>query len=121
MGRATSVISTIFLELDILGAMNLGMVTVVLAFLFVNLFDTAGTLFAVADSAKLTAKNNEITNLNVALRTDSVQVWWEPSSVALLLQVMLRFCRGFCRWQDGADCCFCGFIFLYYYFYFPSN
>ena len=65
-------LAPVFLELDILGAMNVGMVTVVLAFLFVNLFDTAGTLFAVADSAKLTAKNNEITNLNVALRTDSV-------------------------------------------------
>ena len=65
-------LAPVFLELDILGAMNVGMVTVVLAFLFVNLFDTAGTLFAVADSAKLTTKNNEITNLNVALRTDSV-------------------------------------------------
>ena len=65
-------LTPIFLELDILGAMNIGMVTVVLAFLFVNLFDTAGTLFAVADSAKLNDESNNITNINAALKTDSI-------------------------------------------------
>ncbi|HBW84799.1 MAG: guanine permease [Gammaproteobacteria bacterium] len=65
-------LTPILLELDILGAMNVGMVTVVLAFLFVNLFDTAGTLFAVADSAKLNDESNNITNINAALKTDSI-------------------------------------------------
>ena len=65
-------LTPIFLELDVLGAMNVGMISVVLAFLFVNLFDTAGTLFAVADNAKLTDGNNDIANLSAALKTDSL-------------------------------------------------
>ena len=65
-------LTPIFLELDVLGAMNDGMISVVLAFLFVNLFDTAGTLFAVADNARLTNGNNDIANLSAALKTDSL-------------------------------------------------
>ena len=74
-------LTPVFLELDVLGAMNAGMITVVLAFLFVNLFDTAGTLFAVADSAKLTDKNN-------ANELDYSKIGWqftlEDSADALL-------------------------------------
>jgi len=38
-------VAPIFLKLDILGALDLAMISVIISFLFVNLFDTAGTLF----------------------------------------------------------------------------
>ena len=46
-------IAPTFMKLDILGALNLGMLTVIMSFLFVNLFDTTGTLVGVATRANL--------------------------------------------------------------------
>ena len=46
-------VSPIFMQLDILGALDLAMISVIMSFLFVNLFDTAGTLMGVATRAKL--------------------------------------------------------------------
>ena len=38
----------VFLKLDILGALNISMITIVMSFLFVNLFDTTGTLLGLS-------------------------------------------------------------------------
>jgi len=46
-------ITPTLMRLDILGALNIGMVTVIMSFLFVNLFDTTGTLVGVATRANL--------------------------------------------------------------------
>ena len=46
-------VSSTFLQLDILGALDVAMVAVIASFLFVNLFDTAGTLLGVANRANL--------------------------------------------------------------------
>ena len=73
----TGVISTppniapTFMKLDILGALNLGMLTVIMSFLFVNLFDTTGTLVGVATRANLLDENGEAENLDKALKADS--------------------------------------------------
>jgi AGZA family xanthine/uracil permease-like MFS transporter len=47
------------------------MLTVVFAFLFVDLFDTSGTLIAVTQKAGLTDKNGNVPNLGKALLSDS--------------------------------------------------
>lgn len=60
-----------FMQMDIAGALNVGMISVVFAFLFVDLFDTSGTLIAVADKAKLLDKNGNLPRLNRALLADS--------------------------------------------------
>jgi len=60
-----------FMQLDIAGAMDLAMVSVVIAFLFVNLFDTAGTLLGVASRAHLVDENGKIVNMDRALKADS--------------------------------------------------
>ena len=60
-----------FLQLDIIGALNLGMLTVVMSFLFVNLFDTTGTLLGVATRANLVDQNGNAQNLDKALKADS--------------------------------------------------
>ena len=41
-------IAPVFLQMDLAGALNVGLVTVVFAFLFVDLFDNTGTLIALA-------------------------------------------------------------------------
>ena len=64
-------IAPVLFELDFNGALNIGMVSVVLTFLFVNLFDTAGTLLAVATSANLVNPQGKIENLDRALKADS--------------------------------------------------
>ena len=64
-------IAPTFMKLDILGAMNLGMLTVIMSFLFVNLFDTTGTLVGVATRANLLDENGEAESLDKALKADS--------------------------------------------------
>ena len=64
-------IAPTFMKLDILGALNLGMLTVIMSFLFVNLFDTTGTLVGVATRANLLDENGEAENLDKALKADS--------------------------------------------------
>jgi len=60
-----------FLKLDILGAFDLTMVSIVVSFLFVNLFDTAGTLLGVANRANLVDSEGNIKNLDRAPKADS--------------------------------------------------
>ena len=60
-----------FLKLDILGALDVAMVSVVISFLFVNLFDTAGTLLGVANRANLIGSDGKVKNLDRALKADS--------------------------------------------------
>ena len=59
------------MKLDIIGALNIGMLTVIMSFLFVNLFDTTGTLVGVATRANLLDENGEAENLDKALKADS--------------------------------------------------
>ena len=54
------------------GLFNVGMVSVIISFLFVNMFDTAGTLMGVADKANLVNEKGEIQNLKKSLKADSV-------------------------------------------------
>ena len=64
-------LSPTFLKLDILGALDLAMVSIIISFLFVNLFDTAGTLLGVANRANLVDQHGNIKNLDRALKADS--------------------------------------------------
>ena len=60
-----------FMQMDIMGALDVGMIGVILAFLFVNMFDTAGTLMGVATKANLIRPDGYIENLSKALKADS--------------------------------------------------
>ncbi|WP_229805260.1 NCS2 family permease [Saccharospirillum salsuginis] len=64
-------IAPTLMALDIAGAFDVGMISVILAFLFVNMFDTAGTLMGVAHRAHLVNENGRIENLSQALKADS--------------------------------------------------
>lgn len=60
-----------FLELDIRGALDLSMVTVILTLLLVDVFDTAGTLVGVANRAGMLDENGHLPRLRRALLSDS--------------------------------------------------
>ncbi len=60
-----------FLQMDIMGALNMGLFTIIFAFLFVDLFDTAGTLVGVANQANL-LKDNKLPRAGRALSADSI-------------------------------------------------
>ncbi|MFA1561712.1 NCS2 family permease [Aliivibrio fischeri] len=64
-------IAPTFLQLDFSSAFELSMLTVVFAFLFVDLFDTAGTLVGVSQKAGIMDKDGNIPRLNKALLADS--------------------------------------------------
>ncbi|MFK8012820.1 MAG: NCS2 family permease [Marinicellaceae bacterium] len=65
-----SIIPT-FAQLDIKAAFDLALLPVIFAFLFVDLFDTSGTLIAVADKAKLLDEKGQLPKVEKALLADS--------------------------------------------------
>ncbi|KEQ13416.1 guanine permease [Endozoicomonas montiporae] len=68
-------IMPIFGKLDIMGALNPDMIGVIVAFMFVNLFDTTGTLIAVGDKAGLADENGKMENMSKAMVTDGTSSW----------------------------------------------
>ncbi len=65
-------ITPTLLQLDIAGAFNVGMISIIFAFLFVDLFDTAGTLVGAAQRGGLLDKDGRLPRLGRALMSDSV-------------------------------------------------
>ena len=61
----------VLLQLDIASALQVGMLTTVLTMLLVDVFDTAGTLVAVAARARLLDANHRLPRLRRALLADS--------------------------------------------------
>lgn len=64
-------IAPVFLQLDIVGALQLSMVTPILSMLIVDIFDTAGTLIGVASRANLLDDDGKLPRLRRALLSDS--------------------------------------------------
>ncbi len=60
-----------FLQMDICGALNLGLLTIVFAFLFVDFFDTAGTLIGLAHRGNMLDADGRLPRLRKALLADS--------------------------------------------------
>ncbi len=60
-----------FFKLDLVGALEIGLIGIVFALLFVDLFDTAGTLVGVAHRAGLLTPDGKLPRLKRALLADS--------------------------------------------------
>jgi len=60
-----------FLQMDVVGALQVGLIAIVFAFLFVDLFDTAGTLVGVSHRAGLLDKDGRLPRAGRALLADS--------------------------------------------------
>ena len=61
----------VFMQLDIAAALDISMLSVILTLLLVDVFDTAGTLVAVATRADLVDKDGNLPRLGKALLADS--------------------------------------------------
>lgn len=61
-----------FMAMDFAGAFDVGLVTIVFTFLFVDLFDTSGTLIASAHRGNLLDKQGRLPRLKKALMADSI-------------------------------------------------
>jgi len=59
------------MQLDIAGALDIGLISVIFAFLFVDLFDNTGTLIGVAKRAGLMSKDGHLPKMGRALIADS--------------------------------------------------
>ncbi len=64
-------LAPVFLQMDLAGALNVGLVTVVFAFLFVDLFDNTGTLIALAHRGGFMKPDGTVPRLHRALMADS--------------------------------------------------
>lgn len=60
-----------FMQMDIAGALNIGLISIIFAFLFVDLFDTAGTLVGLAHRGNLLDADGKLPRLRRALLADS--------------------------------------------------
>jgi AGZA family xanthine/uracil permease-like MFS transporter len=67
-----SALEPILWKADIAGAFQVALIPVIVTFLFVNIFDTAGTLMGVAERANLQDKNGKIQGLSKSLKADSI-------------------------------------------------
>ncbi|GGJ04222.1 transporter [Shewanella hanedai] len=67
-----SAIEPILWKADIAGAFQIALIPVIVTFLFVNIFDTAGTLMGVAERANLQDENGKIEGLSKSLKADSL-------------------------------------------------
>ena len=64
-------IAPTFMQMDIMGALEVGFITIIFVFLFVDLFDTAGTLVGVAHRGGLLDDDGRVPGLKKMLMADS--------------------------------------------------
>ena len=64
-------IAPVFLQMDLAGALGVGLVTVVFTFLFIDLFDNTGTLIALAHRGGFMRPDGTVPRLHRALMADS--------------------------------------------------
>ena len=71
-GFAIPSIMPVFGKLDFSGIFSLNFIVVIFAFLFVDMFDTLGTLIGVASKAKMLDKDGKLPKIEGALLADSI-------------------------------------------------
>ena len=107
-------------QLDIRGALEITMVSVILAILFVNLFDTAGTLMGVASRAGLMDSEGNIKDIDRALKADSTSsvagAFFGCSPVTSYVESAAGVSAG---GRTGLTACTVGLLFLLAIFFAP--
>ena len=61
-----------FMKMDLAGAMNVGLVSIIFIFLFMGIFDTVGTLSGVAELGGFTTKDGKLPRAGKALMADAI-------------------------------------------------
>ena len=106
-------IEPIFAKLDIMGSLNPDMIGVIVAFMFVNLFDTTGTLIAVGDKAGLADENGKMENMSKAMVTDGTASWVRAVFGAPTVTTYVESASGVAvGGRTGLTAVFIGLLFL---------
>ncbi|STQ82884.1 Probable adenine permease PurP [Hafnia alvei] len=91
-------ITSVVGQVDLSGALNIGLAGVIFSFMLVNLFDSSGTLIGVTDKAGLADKSGKFPRMKQALYVDSISSvvgsFIGTSSVTALYREYLRCFRG---------------------------
>ncbi|MFC4075274.1 NCS2 family permease [Salinithrix halophila] len=107
------------MQMDIMGALDMGFFAIIFAFLFVDLFDTAGTLVGVSNQAGL-LKNNKLPRAGRALTADSVATMsgaaLGTSTVTSYIESTAGVASG---GRTGMTAVTTGLLFLLSIFFFP--
>ncbi len=64
-------ITPTLMQLDLAGALDIGLVSIIFSFMFIDMFDTSGTLIAVAQKGNMLDENGNLPRIGRALMADS--------------------------------------------------
>lgn len=113
-------VAPVFLQLDLLGALEVGLITVIITLLIVDVFDTAGTLVAVCNRAGLMRPDGSLPRLGKALLADSsataVGALLGTSSTTSYIESGAGVAAG---GRSGLTAIVCGLLFILCLFFAP--
>lgn len=109
-----------FLALDIWGALNMGLLTIIFTFTFVELFDTMGTLVGTATKAGLVDKKGKFPGIGKAMLVDATGVslgaMLGTSSITAFVESAAGIGAG---GRTGLTAVVCGLLFIAALFFTP--
>lgn len=110
----------VVLQLDIMGALEVSMITIIITLLIVDVFDTAGTMVGVATRANMIAADGSLPRLGKALLADSGATTFGAfvgtSSTTSFIESAAGVEAG---GRTGLTAVVCGFAFLLCLFFAP--
>lgn len=109
-----------FLELDIIGALNMGLFAIIFTFTFVELFDTMGTLVGTASKAGLMDKNGKFPGIGKAMLVDATGVSLGSMLGTSTITAFVESAAGVgAGGRTGLTAVVCGVLFLLALFFTP--
>jgi len=109
-----------FLKLDIMGALNMGLLTIIFTFTFVELFDTMGTLVGTATRAGLMDKSGKFPGIGKAMLVDATGVSFGALLGTSTITAYIESAAGIgAGGRTGLTAVTCGILFLLSLFFAP--
>ncbi|QDR79702.1 NCS2 family permease [Sporomusa termitida] len=109
-----------FLALDIMGALNMGLLAIIFTFTFVELFDTMGTLVGTASKAGLMDKNGKFPGIGKAMLVDATGVSLGAMLGTSTITAYVESAAGVgAGGRTGLTAVVCGVLFLLALFFTP--
>lgn len=109
-----------FLALDIMGALNMGLLAIVFTFTFVELFDTMGTLVGTASKAGLMDKKGKFPGIGKAMLVDATGVSLGAMLGTSTITAFVESAAGVgAGGRTGLTAVVCGVLFLLALFFTP--
>ncbi|BBB92318.1 MAG TPA: NCS2 family permease [Methylomusa anaerophila] len=109
-----------FLALDIMGAINMGLLTIIFTFTFVELFDTMGTLVGTATKAGLVDKSGKFPGIGKAMLVDATGVSFGALLGTSTITAYIESAAGIgAGGRTGLTAVVCGILFILALFFTP--